>query len=623
MKKNHRGEERSQHPIDILAPAEQVSLPTVLNQNCHLDPSITEPCNTVVEEGQNASDSSASEVQQIDQVDLRDQVTESLVDSSTESYEQQDFFAKSDSTALHLGKHDSAFPTNHISEDPSEEDYINPGQFVQAGRRIKTDPLAKPHTQKSRLLKPSIFIIVITLIAFVVFAYILMLSPASQERLSSPLSLNGKAISNAEFSFMYHYVLLENGIDIFEVGADQQLESPGDEGFSTYREYFLDMAAREIQVTQILYDDASANGYSINDSQKARAQAYLDWLSGKATEIGVDVDTYIKGYFGNYVTADLIVEVLSKRYFTEDYAGGPKLEQLKASELQAEDAYAQSKKQYDIVSYRVLRIIFEQADESFKETAHLRAQEIIDGIGHDPSKFESVASNYFTGEAKEKILEPDSTLVKNVRYNDITDPEWRAWLYSDERTPGDCTIFNDENGFPILFCYTSRTRQTEPLRDVRFFYINKENVETALPGLSESEIMPVAQTIFDSVTDEAAFKTLETTYADEINEYKMKSSHNMNTYPGVLPQNFDAWIFDASRAPGDKTMLETPSQIVVLYYVSSSDNPEWFDRVNSFIRMNNYQAFLLEKTTEYPYALNDAGLSFIKDVPSISKLTRK
>lgn len=612
MKKNQRGEEQQTNPLHIIRSGEPDPRPDTIE---------TDPVKPLTSAPEIPDDSvfTDTDIKSSGRVEAAGPRLRPFLGPSSHPDTSDGPFPPSDYTSLHLGKNDAIVSPVHVSEDPSEDEYVDPGQFVRSGRRIKADPLARPRTQKSRLLKPSVFIIVITLIVIIpIFAYILFMSPESQERLSSPLTLNGKAISNAEFSFMYHYVLLENGIDIFEVGADQQLESPGDNGFSTYREYFLDMAAREIQVTQVLYDDATANGYSVTDSQKLRAQAYVDWLSGKAAQIGVDVDTYIKGYFGTYVTKDLVLEVLSKRYFTEDYASGPKLEQLKASELQAEDSYSQSTKQYDIVSYRVLRIVFEQAEESFKDTAHLRAQEIIDGIGHDPSKFETVAANYFTGDAKEKILEPDSTLVKNVRYNDIKDPEWRAWLYSDERTPGDCTIFNDDKGFPILFCFTSRTRQTEPLRDIRFFYINKENLESSLPGIPENEIMPVAQTIFDSVTDEASFKTLETTYADEINDYKMKAAHNMNTYPGVLPENFDAWIFDPARLPGDKTMLETDTQVAVILYVSSSKNPEWFDRVNSFIRMNNYQAFLLEKTTEYPYTLNDAGLAFIKDVPSIS-----
>ncbi len=519
---------------------------------------------------------------------------------------------------LSLESHEVSIPTQHIGQDPSDEDFIDPDQFVRRTRLTKAETVFEPRSRKNRLLKPSVFVAAITILVLLAISYLLVFSPESQERISSPLTLQGEAISNPEFSFMYHYVLLENGIDIFEVGADEQLESPGDEGFSTYREYFLHMAAREMQVTEILFDDATGKGLSPNEAQNQRAQAYIDWLSGKAAAIGVDLETYIKGYFGTYVTPDLIRDLLTKRYFTEDYASGAKLDELKASELQAENAYTEARNQYDIVSYRVVRIVFEQTEQSFKDTAHLRAQEIIDGIGHDETRFEAVAASFFTGEAKDRLSVPDSTLIRNARYGDIDNEEWRAWLYDPARVPGDCTIFNDSNGFPILFCFSARSRQTEPLRDIRFFYINREDVNAGIPGIPESEIVPVAQAVFDSVSDESTMKTLETTYADEINAGAMKAAHNMNTYPGLLPDNFDQWVFDPARVAGDKTMIETETQIVILFYVTKSPNPEWFDRVNSFIRMNNYQAFLLEKTTEYPYALNEQGLSFIEDVPSIT-----
>lgn len=519
-------------------------------------------------------------------------------------------------------------PLNLASDAPRDTDdkedidlpetYVGEPLFSASdSRRLRTQRVATPGVRrKKKWLRPVFFVAGVAVVAILAVAYLLFGSPDARERLSSPLTVKDQRISNAEFSFVYHYVLIENGIDIYKQDSAEQLAAAGEDGFTTYRDYFLDMAAREIQVTQILYDDAVSKGYSIDDSQRARAQAYLDWLQGKAKTLGVSLDTYIQGYFGDNVTQSLILDTLSKKYFTEDYAGGPKLDELKASDLQAEDAYSQNAYQYDLVNYRVLRIVFDQTDDSYKATAHLRAQEIIDGIGHDQSRFESVAAQYFTGEAQQKLLTPDSTLVKNVRYASVTNADWQAWLFDTARQPGDCTIFNDDNGFPILVCFSSRTRQTEPLRDVRLFSINRENTDAGQAGVPDTEIMPLAQSIFDSITDESSVQTLETTYADEINAGKMKAAHNSNTYSGVLPADIDAWVFDPARKSGDKTIIETDTQVILVYYVGASPNPEWYDRVNSFIRMNNYQAFLLEEQTDYPYTFSQDGLKYIKDTPN-------
>jgi len=513
------------------------------------------------------------------------------------------------SVVLDLGSHKTDIDLDD-TDDSDDSDSSVPSRI----RKTRTHTLYEPRSKKKRWIKPLHFLIPMLIIALIIGVLTFVQLGSLEERFASPLTVRGESVSNAEFSFVYHYILLENGVNIFETGTNESLSGPGENGYATLREYFLDMAARELQVTQILNDDALSKGYKVTDANRAMAQAYVDWLSGKASEIGVSLDEYIKGYFGQFVTKELILDNLTKRYFTEDYANGPKLEELKASPEQAEDAYASNPYQYDLVSYHVLRIVYEQTDDSFKATAHLHAQEIIDGIGHDPAKFESVAAGFFTGDARDKILQPDSTLISNVRYANQDNIEWRTWLFDPARQPGDCTIFDDADGFPILLCFTARTRQVEPLRDVRFFYINREDTVNNQPGISAGEIMPTAQAMFDSVSDESTMKSLETTYADNINANQMKAEHKADTFKGELAADLDSWVFDPARVPGDKTLIETDTQVVIVYYVAASPNPEWFDRVNSFIRMNNYQAFLLEKQVEYPYVFNSNGLSKIYDI---------
>ena len=53
----------------------------------------------------------------------------------------------------------------------------------------------------------------------------------------------------------------------------------------------------------------------------------------------------------------------------------------------------------------------------------------------------------------------------------------------------------------------------------------------------------------------------------------------------------------------------------IIYMEGISDRPEWYDRVNSFIRMNNYQAFINEMQSEYEYRFIQAGVDAIQDVP--------
>ena len=503
--------------------------------------------------------------------------------------------------------------THEIANVVSEEDPDSP-IFVETSTR-PSDASVSSKAKKMNL-RPRMFLIVMAVVAVLVLIWSVISLGNLNERMTSPLTVGNRDVSNAEFSFMYHYVLLENGVDIFKANTKEMLAAPGENGFATYRDYFLDVTAKEIQATYMLYDDAVAHGLSVTQDHKDRAQAYVDWLKTKAEAIHVDLDTYIKGTFGPYVNKSLILSVLPKVYFAEDYAGHQKLEELKATQEQAEQAYQDARNSYDLVSYRVIRIATEAREESYVKTANIRAEKIVAETDHDQSKFESVAAKYFSGDMQQKLLIPDSTLHKRVRYSEVEESSWRNWLFDTERQSGDCVIFQDDYGFPIIFCFVDRVRQDEPLRNVRFFYINMENEETGTPGIPVSEIIPLSQTIFDSITDETSMITLDTTYADYLLDGSMRSVQQASLYPGNNTAEIDNWIFDPARKSGDKILIEGDTQMLILFYVEASPNPEWYDRVNSFIRMDNYQAFVSEKLKDYAYTFHEDGLKYIEDIPS-------
>ena len=463
------------------------------------------------------------------------------------------------------------------------------------------------------------FLITMVIIVIIAVGFSLFYEAGLKEKLRSPLIINGQYVDSAEFSFMYHYVLIDNGVDIFASDTPEMLAAESvDEKYATTRDYFLDMTAQEMQTIQILYDDATSKGYKIESKHYELARAYIDWLQGKADELGVPLDTYIKGVFGNQVDEQCILNTLAKKYFTEDYSSGAKLTELQASDEQAEEAYLDNRNAYDTVSYKMLRIRYEQRDDAFVETANLHASQIIEAMGHDPALFESCAAEYFSGEAADRLATPDSTLIPEARYSDFTHDDFRDWLFDASRVSGDAQIFTDSDGFPIILCFVSRQRQQTPLRDVRMVHITYDpmaGTEGYEGGFSISEAQTLAQEIYDQVNTENDMQEMENLYNDYILSGTVEVIHSADTYPGKYSGIVDEWIFSDDRESGNKAFLETSDGYYIVYMVSISENPEWYDRVNSFIRMRNYQAFLSEMETEYEYEFVQAGLDAIQDVP--------
>ena len=464
------------------------------------------------------------------------------------------------------------------------------------------------------------FLVIASIVVLATVATSLFYNAGIKEKLQSPLIIGGKAVDSAEFSFMYHYILIDNGVDIFASDTPEMLASASmDANYATNRDYFLDLTAQQMQLTQLLYDDASAHGYEIEAKHYDLARAYIDWLRGKADELGVDLGTYIRGVFGDQVDEQVILSCLAKMYFTEDYSSGAKLEELQATDEQAEEAYQSNMNAYDEVSYKLLRIRYEQRDQAFIDTANLHAQQIIDGMGRDTSMFEQVASQYFSGEAAAILGIPDSTLTAGARYDDFTHTDFRDWLFDFERTPGDSVIFNDGDGFPIILVFVSRDRQLVPLRDVRMVEVLIDNTGSdEAPGFDVANAQLVAQEIYDTIGvngEEIDVQTIENLYNDDIINGNIIITHSQDTYPGKYDGILGEWIFSDERVAGDKAFLETLDGYYIVYLVNISENPEWYDRVNSFVRMRNYQAFLNETIGNYSYEFNQTGLDKIADVP--------
>ena len=500
-----------------------------------------------------------------------------------------------------------------------EEQRLPPTELPLSRHTAETDALEKE--KKKRWIHPLTVFIILAVAAVAILVAALFIMQNIDKRLSAPLTIKGEKIGNAEFSFMYHEILRSNGVDIYRKGSDAILDSPGENNFETQRDYFLDLTARTLQKRNILYDDAIANDFKPGEDDRQMAESYVDWLHQKARDLNISTETFTKGYFGEYVTVDIVREIMTRQYFTENYEVGVKLEQLKATQDQAEAAYQNAPQLYDEITYRVLRIVFENTGASFVETANIHAEEILEKTANDESRFETVAAEYFTGKAKEKLLQKDSTLLQNVRYDKIKNAQWRAWLFDPSRKSGDGIIFKDEQEFPIIFCFSKRERQTEAYRDVHLIYLNREENAEGAPGFPDNDILPLAQSIYDEIVDENSITRLTNTHSDDTLEGKIKFTHDESFYRGSYPEEVDDWVFDEGRKSGDKIILELADQAVVLFYDGASPNPEWFDKVNSYIRRDNYENFLNEKRSVYPYVFDDKALQFVTGVSENSILS--
>ena len=235
-------------------------------------------------------------------------------------------------------------------------------------------------------------------------------------------------------------------------------------------------------------------------------------------------------------------------------------------------------------------------------------------MGRDPSKFESEAAKIFPkGAAANTLEQEDSTLVPEARYDDFTHTEFREWLFDDDRKDGDATIFPDEDGFPIILVFVSRHRMTSPMRSCYIMKVSSQTKDDQTPDISGTQAL--AQKIFDYISDSNSCAQIENVFNDNVLSGQLEIQLDDNIYYEKYPSSIAGWVFSDDRKFQDKTLIEEDGTFYVIFFISESNNPEWYDRVNSFIRMNNYQDFINSKQADYMWEFHKEGLDQISDVP--------
>ena len=72
--------------------------------------------------------------------------------------------------------------------------------------------------------------------------------------------------------------------------------------------------------------------------------------------------------------------------------------------------------------------------------------------------------------------------------------------------------------------------------------------------------------------------------------------------PGAMIDEFDAWLFDASRKPGDHALIESEQYgWHIMYYVGEGDRMVWMSQAEEALKNQDYNELLASKTESISY----------------------
>ncbi|MDD2392436.1 MAG: peptidylprolyl isomerase [Eubacteriales bacterium] len=512
----------------------------------------------------------------------------------------------------------------------------------------------------TRIFLPIIAVVLI--LAVGVWAAIQFALP---QKLFPPMSIDGKKISSAEFSYVYYGVLSSLSIDpSTDEGKKKLKELCTEEDFTdvTWRDYAYDLAAKQVVESHILYTLATEKGLALEDTDKTEIDSIFDNL---IEQLGskVEADKYLMDLFGKDVTMKSLRPVFEKMTLGDKYAT-EQIEKTEVSDQEIEAVYLSNKDDYDAVTFRLMYFSVDNdadATDEEKEAAKSKAEKDAESFLEevtDSASFkllaeqkqdadEKAAYEKLTNEEKveadkkkeeeqkkvddllatmtddEKAeyeaseANTDSYLINSMSKKDLegANQDLAEWLFSDERKSGDKEVFDFTTGYYAVY-FISRDAEFS-LPSVRHILISpNEEKDTSAGDVFTKEEWDAARVLAGEVlgkcTDKATFIEMVTEYSSDPGSVTNGGLYESVTRGQMMPA-FDAWSFDASRKPGDMGIVRTPYGFHIMWFEGLTESTSLSrnsDSIKTTLAQEKFKAELEENKDleKFQYTIHSFGV---------------
>ena len=263
----------------------------------------------------------------------------------------------------------------------------------------------------------------------------------------------------------------------------------------------------------------------------------------------------------------------------------------------------------------------EEAKEAAMADAKAKADEMLSKI-KDEASFEKIYDKY----ASDTSVDSLNTDKKKAS---ISPTDVASWLFDADRQAGDTTVIEDtaNNAYYVVYFKDRYLDHTKTV-DVRQILISAdtstadeaENTETETSAAGETETAETESAEAQEQAKEdakAAAKTkaeqilkdwksgdaTEDSFAELAKTYSDDTGSNTNgglyeaVKEGQMVTNFNDWIFDASRKPGDTGIVESDYGYHIIYFVGD-DAEEWHVDIKDTITSNKLNDYMSNLTAD-------------------------
>ena len=460
-------------------------------------------------------------------------------------------------------------------EKKARQEQVSTG-FVDARTQREREEQAKAR-------RSNIMYTVIAIAFVVVAAVVIVANSKVIERGAKAVTIGSETYTAADVDYYYYTAynsfVRQNssslsilGLDTSKSLKDQDCQFMED---STWHDYFTEQAIKTLTSYSMLAQKAEEAGFDGSEAMdEAVKQTYSD-LDTYASAAGITRSQYIKSVCGPLVNKAVFernvrLAALAQAY-SVDYVNS-----LEYSDDEIQAAYDADPKSYQ--SADIEYILFKSGagdDATDEEKAELLEQA--------KQKAETALSRYAQGEAFDAIGEDMEGTYAHVANVTNGTSDMLTWAFDDARQAGDTTVASyGENGYYAVL-FHSRSRNDYHAVSVRHILVD-----------SEEKANEILQQYNDGEKTEDAFAALAVTNSTDSNA----SSGGLYTdiYKGQMVSEFENWCFDSARQAGDVGIVQTDYGYHVMYFVSTSENPYWYDQALNSLKNTAYSEWYSSAT---------------------------
>ena len=412
-----------------------------------------------------------------------------------------------------------------------------------------------------------------------------------------------------------------------EKGFEYDATSDYDDMVSSIQSYAEQQGVSEDEYCKSVFgSDATLEGIKPYVEMSGLASAYYNDVQDNIEVTDDEINTYYDENKDNYDSVDYRVCKIEADMPEEETEAETEAQTETVAESSSETAVTESQTETESETMsaeesEAAAKAEEEAKAAAMAEAKAKADDMLSKIT-DEASFEKVYGDYATDATTD-------SLNTDKKKSSISPTDVANWLFDADRQAGDTTVIEDtaNNAYYVVYFKDRYLDHTKTV-DVRHILISAdtastdtaetEETETAAAGETETAETESAEAQEQAKEDAKAAAKIkaeqilddwkngdatEDSFAELAKTYSDDSGSNTNgglyeaVKEGQMVTNFNDWIFDASRKPGDTGIVESDYGYHIIYFVGDNKE-EWYVNIKDTITSNKLNDYMADLTAD-------------------------